>query len=118
MKGASTWRGVKNHSDLSSQHNHHYNNKCEWVNIHNITYFDPGLSLALVWTHLKNLIETSLVVPWLQLCAPKARGPGLIPSRGTRAHILQLTVHMLQLGPVQMNKLKKKKFYSQHCCCC
>lgn len=43
--GASTWRGVKNHSDLSSQHNHHYNNKCEWANIHKITYSDPGLRL-------------------------------------------------------------------------
>ena len=39
--------------------------------------------------------KTSLVVQWLRLHAPKAGGLGLIPSQGTIAHILQLSVHML-----------------------
>ena len=36
---------------------------------------------------------TSLVVQWLRLCAPSARGPGSIPGQGTRSHIPQLRVH-------------------------
>ena len=39
----------------------------------------------------------SLVVQWLRLCTPNAGGPGLIPGQGTRSHMLQLRVHMLQL---------------------
>ena len=30
-----------------------------------------------------------MVVQWLRLHAPNARGLGLIPGRGTRAHMLQ-----------------------------
>ena len=40
---------------------------------------------------------TSLVVQWLRLCVPNAGGPGLIPAQGTRSHMLQLRVSMLQL---------------------
>ena len=32
---------------------------------------------------------TSLVVQWLRLHAPNARGPGIIPGRGARSHMLQ-----------------------------
>ena len=36
----------------------------------------------------KNTIPgTSLVVQWLRLCAPSARGLGLIPGQGTRSHM-------------------------------
>ena len=35
---------------------------------------------------------TSLVVQWLRLCAPKARGLGLIPGQGTGPHRPQLGV--------------------------
>ena len=41
--------------------------------------------------------ETSLVVQWLRLHAPNAGDLGLIPGQGTRSHVLQLGVHMLQL---------------------
>ena len=33
---------------------------------------------------------TSLVVQWLRLCAPSAKGPGSIPGWGTRSPMLQL----------------------------
>ena len=36
-----------------------------------------------VWAKAK-VWGTSLVVQWLKLCVPKARGPGLITSQGTR----------------------------------
>ena len=31
---------------------------------------------------------TSLVVQWLRLCTPNARGPGSILGQGTRSHML------------------------------
>ena len=40
---------------------------------------------------------TALVVQWLRLRARNAGGPGSIPGQGTRPHMLQLSVHMLQL---------------------
>ena len=43
--------------------------------------------------------ETSLMVLWLRLHVPNAWGPGSIPSRGTRFHMLQLRVCMLHLRP-------------------
>ncbi|TEA14718.1 hypothetical protein DBR06_SOUSAS3110025, partial [Sousa chinensis] len=39
----------------------------------------------------------SLVIPWLRLRAPNAGGPGSIPGQGTRSHMPQLRVHILQL---------------------
>ena len=40
---------------------------------------------------------TSLVVLWLGLHTPSARGPSSIPGRGTRSHMLQQRVWMPQL---------------------
>ena len=37
------------------------------------------------------------MVQWLRLCTPNARDPGLIPGQGTRSHMPQLRVCMLQL---------------------
>ena len=42
---------------------------------------------------------TSLVVKWLRLCAPNAVGLGSIPGQGTRSHMQELRVRMLQLRP-------------------
>ena len=52
-----------------------------------------------LWDQYENLEgpETSLVVQRLRLRAPRAGGPGLIPGRGTRSHMLQLRVRMPQL---------------------
>ena len=41
--------------------------------------------------------RTSMVVQWLRLRAPSAGGLGLIPGQGSRSHIPQLRVLMLQL---------------------
>ena len=41
--------------------------------------------------------RTSLVVQWLKRHAPNAGRQGSIPGQGTRLHIPQLRVHMLQL---------------------
>ena len=38
-----------------------------------------------------------MVVHWLRLPSLNARGLGLIPGHGTRSHMPQLSVHMLQL---------------------
>ena len=40
---------------------------------------------------------TSLAVQWLRLHTPSARGLDLIPAQGTRSHMPQLRVQMLQL---------------------
>ena len=37
------------------------------------------------------------MVQWLRLCAPNAGSPDSTSGQGTRAHIWQLRVHMLQL---------------------
>ena len=43
------------------------------------------------------LLGTYRVAQWLQLCAPIARAEArLIRGQGTRTHMLQLRVHMLQ----------------------
>ena len=41
--------------------------------------------------------RTNLVVQWLRLHARSAGGLGLIPGQGTRSHMPQLRVQMLQL---------------------
>ena len=56
---------------------------------------------------------TSLEVQWLRLQAPNAGSPSLIPGQGTRSHVPQLRVHMLQLTPTQPNKYIKKQVYKQ-----
>ena len=75
------------------------------------TYELPGIRVTSVLFILSNsvpgtldmhrqiLLGTSLVVQWLRLHTPNAGGPGLIPGQGSRSHILQLRVHMLQLRP-------------------
>ena len=40
---------------------------------------------------------TSLMAQWLRLRTPNAGGPGSIPGQGTRSHMPQLRVRMLQL---------------------
>ena len=45
------------------------------------------------------LLGTSLVVQWLRLLVPNARGWGLIPGQGTRSQVPQLRIHMPQLKP-------------------
>ena len=45
--------------------------------------------------------KTSLVVQWLRLRAPNAGDPGSIPGQGTRFHMPQLRVCMLQLKITQ-----------------
>ena len=55
---------------------------------------------------------TSLVVQWLRLRAPNAGGLSLTPGQGTRSHMLQIRVRMLQLKiPCAsfQEDLKKKK---------
>ena len=63
------------------------------------------------------------MVQWLRLQAHNARGPGLIPSQGTRSHMPQLRVHMPQLKSPhaatktrhsQINILIKKSVFSGH----
>ena len=38
-----------------------------------------------------------LVVQWLRFHTPNAGGPGSIPGGGTKSHMPQLSVHMLQI---------------------
>ena len=54
------------------------------------------------------LCGTPLVVQWLRLLAPKARAPGLIPDQGTRSHMPQRRVHMLQLRPSTAKQINDK----------
>ena len=60
----------------------------------NDTYHVPGIFCKIEYLLVG---ETSLVIQWLKLCAPNVGGLGSIPSQGTRSHMLQLRVHMLQL---------------------
>ena len=48
--------------------------------------------------NLRNLlIGASLVVQWMRPCALNAKEPGSIPDEGTRSHMLQMRLNMLQL---------------------
>ena len=56
---------------------------------------DASSKLELLQPGLQNLKEwagTSLVVQWLRLRTPNARGPGSIPGQGTRFHMPQLKI--------------------------
>ena len=65
--------------------------------------------------------ETSLVVRWLRLHSPNARGRGSISGQGTKSHMPQLRVHMLQLKILHSTtktrsspgSLKKKCHFTQ-----
>ena len=50
-----------------------------------------------------------MVVQWLRLFALNAGGLGSIPGQGTRSHMPQLGVLMLQLRPGAAKQKKKKK---------
>ena len=70
----------------------------EWIVISYI------LSLAL------EKIRDPLVVQWLRLCTTYAGGPGWITGQGTRSHMPQPKVRMLQLknDPVHRNKDRRR----------
>ena len=46
---------------------------------------------------MKDLSKPVLVVQWLRRHAPNAGGPCSIPGQGTKSHVSQLRVQMLQL---------------------
>ena len=48
-----------------------------------------------------------IIVQWLRLCAPKAGGPGLIPSQGTRPHTPHRRVHIPQRRPGVAKEINK-----------
>ena len=52
-------------------------------------FYQPWLS--------RSSLGTSLVVQWVRLRAPNAGGLGVIPGQGTRSHVLQLGVCILQV---------------------
>ena len=54
--------------------------------------------------------RSSLVVQWLRLCTPNARGLDSIPGRGTRSHALQLRLCIPQLN---IPRAATKTCYSQ-----
>lgn len=54
--------------------------------------------------HIKAAEGTFLMVPWLRHHTPNAGGPGLIPGRGTRSHMLQLSSHATTNDPTYCNK--------------
>ena len=55
--------------------------------------------------HIKNEAEQGLV-QWLRLHVSSAGGPDSTRGQGTRIHIPQLRIHMLQLRPSsQVNKI-------------
>ena len=56
-------------------------------------------------------MDRDLVVQWLRLHAPNAGGLGSIPDQGTKSHVPQWRVHMLQLRPTaaQQTNIKTKQ---------
>ena len=74
-----------------------------------------SFSLPLLCSTLQDSVRTSLVVQGLRLLAPNAGGLGLSPGQGTRSHVTQLRVCMLQLKiwhvstKTQCSQIKKKK---------
>ena len=65
-----------------------------------VPYMDPDIKQMLK----KTLFGTFLVVQWLRLHTPGAGGPGSISGQGTRSHMLQLRVCMMQLRTPQATK--------------
>ena len=64
--------------------------------IHNVSSCYRQCYSKEPWTFRKGERGTSLVVQGLRSPAPNAGGPGSTPGQGTRAHMLQLRVGMLQ----------------------
>ena len=52
------------------------------------------------------------MVQGLRLCAPNTGGPGSIPGQGTRFHMSQIRVHM-----VQLNILHEATWIDNPMCC-
>ena len=53
------------------------------------------------------------MVQWLRFCAPNAGDPSLIPGQGTRSHMLEIRVCMLQLKkkiPYTTTKIKDLRY--------
>ena len=48
------------------------------------------------------------MVQWLRFCAPNAGDPSLIPGQGTRSHMLEIRVCMLQLKKKKIPYTTKK----------
>ena len=63
-----------------------------------LEFFLPT-TVTITGSSSKYYIGTSLLVQWLRLHTPNVEGPGSIPGQGTRSHMPQLRVSMLQLRP-------------------
>ena len=78
-----------------------------WLNglslLHAVWYWEnikSPLSFTFLFSKMGIIVFrlwTSLVVRWLGLCVPSVQGLGSILGQGTRSHMPQLRVHMLQL---------------------
>ena len=55
------------------------------------------------------MLWTSLVVQWLRVCTPNSGGLSVIPGEGTRPHMPELRVCMLQLKILHAKIERKKK---------
>ena len=73
------------------------------------TYFFDNEDVVFLQVEEINL-GTSLVVQWLRLHAPNARGLGSIPGQGTRSHMPQLKIlhAATKTQCSQINKYVKK----------
>ena len=54
-------------------------------------------------------LETSLVIQWLRLFAPKCRDLGSIPGQGNRSCMPQLRSHMMHLRPNAAKQIVENK---------
>ena len=66
--------------------------------------------------HIQNQTQDSLLVQWLRLPAPNAGGPGSIPGQGTRSHMSQPRVCMLQIlhAPTKTQCSQINKYFKQN----
>ena len=75
-------------------------------------FHSPWHHKELDMTEQLTLLGTSLVVQWLRLCTPNAEGLDLIPSQGSRSHMPQPGIHMLQLKvPRATTKTRHSQIY-------
>ena len=65
-------------------------------------------------TERLRLLGAPLIVQWLRLCAPNAEGLDSIPGQGSRSHMPQPSVHMLQLKvPHATTKTQHAKYINK-----
>ena len=64
--------------------------------------------LVVLVKTINDVWDTSLVVEWLRLWAPKAGGPGSIPGNGTRPHMPQLEKILSVASKIQRSQIKKE----------